>query len=108
MGTSTRYTHRPLESDAVAKTFGELLYWLRLSAGLSRLELADRVLCSENYIYRLESRDPRHRRGPSPWLVRALSEALDLTADQGEALVRARDCLEADKADGVASQQMRR
>src|SRR5690349_22763037 len=102
MGTSTRLAHRPSKSDPVASTFGELLYRLRLSAGLSRLELADRVLCSENYIYRLESRDPRHRRVPSPWLVRALSEALDLPADQGEALVRARDCLEADKADRVA------
>src|SRR5262249_32811998 len=76
----------------------ELLYRFRLSAGLSRMELADRVLCSENYVYRLESRDPRHRRVPTPWLVRALSEALGLTADQNEALLRARDRLERDRA----------
>src|SRR5262249_17889575 len=92
---------RQSKSDWAARTFAELLYRLRLSAGLSRLELADRVLCSENYIYRLESRDPRHRRVPTPWLVRALSEALPLTVDQGEALLPARDRLTRDKADAA-------
>jgi hypothetical protein len=63
------------------------------------MELADRALCSENCIYRLESRDPQHRRLPTPWLVQALSEALRLTADQREALLRARDRLERAKTD---------
>ena len=85
-----------LRHDGPARSFAELLYRHRLAAGLSRLELADRVLCSENYIYRLESRDPRHRRVPSPWLVRALAEALGLAGEHAEALQRARDRLDRD------------
>jgi transcriptional regulator with XRE-family HTH domain len=103
MQASTRNAHRQSKSDGAARTFAELLYRFRLAAGISRLELADRVLCSENYIYRLESRDPRHRRLPTPWLVRALSEALRLTGEQGEALLRARDRLEREKADARES-----
>lgn len=83
-------------ADGPARTFAELLYRHRLAAGLSRLELAGRVLCSENYIYRLESRDPRHRRVPTPWIVRSLSEALELNLEQAEALLRARDRLDRD------------
>lgn len=83
-------------NQAAARTFSELLYRYRLMAGISRMELAERVLCSENYIYRLESRDPRHRRVPTPWIVRALAEALALSADQSDGLLRARDRLERD------------
>ena len=81
------------------RTFGELLSRFRLGGGLSRLQLADRVLCSENYIYRLESSNPRNRRVPSPWLVHVLSEALRLSDDQGAALLEARDRLEIDTVD---------
>ena len=88
--------------DAAARTFAEALYRFRLAAGLSRLQLADRVLCSENYIYRLESRDPRHRRVPTPWLVRSLSEALELNDSQAEVLLRARDRLDRDVIRGFA------
>lgn len=90
---------RPPQDPGIENTFGELLYRLRLRAGLSRMELADRVLCSENYIYRLESRNPRHRRVPSPWLVHAFSEALQLNGDQRAALLEARDRLEIETAD---------
>ncbi len=96
MPSPARASMRQLRGTGAARSFAELLYRHRLTAGLSRLELADRVLCSENYIYRLESRDPRHRRVPSPWLVRALSEALALGNDQAETLLRARDRIERD------------
>jgi Helix-turn-helix domain len=66
---------------------------------LSRMQLADRVLCSENYIYRLESSNPGNRRVPSPWVVDVLSEALRLNGDQGAALLEARDRLEIDTVD---------
>jgi hypothetical protein len=98
---------RPLRPDGAARTFAELLYRHRLSAGLSRLELAARVLCSENYIYRLESRDGRHRRVPTPWIVRSLCEALQLTPEQGEALLRARDRLDRDVVRGSSGAQSR-
>ena len=81
---------RPIRAP---RSFAELLYRHRIAAGLSRLELAGLVQCSENYVYRLESRDLRHRRVPTPWLVRALSEALGLGPDQNESLLRARDRL---------------
>ena len=87
---------QPSRRDGAARSFAELLYRHRLAAGLSRLELAERVLCSENYVYRLESRDPRHRRVPTPWLVRALAEALQLDTEQAGALLRARDRLDRD------------
>jgi len=96
MALAPRVGARIARRDGSARTFAELLYRHRLSAGLSRLELADRVLCSENCIYRLESRDPRNRRVSSPWLVRALSEALELDEEQGDALLRARDRLDRD------------
>ena len=80
------------------RSFAELLYRHRIAAGLSRLELAGLVQCSENYIYRLESRDLRHRRIPTPWLVRALTDALGLDPDQREALLRARDRLGRERA----------
>ena len=67
MNMSIRGAARPLRRDGATRTFAELLYRHRLSAGLSRLELAARVLCSENDIYRLESRDGKHRRVPTPW-----------------------------------------
>lgn len=93
---SGREDVRQVRRDGGARTFAEVLYRCRLAAGLSRLKLADRVLCSENYIYRLESRDPRHRRVPSPWLVRALCEALELNVEQAEVLLKARDRLDRD------------
>ena len=96
MPSPARESMRQLRTEGAARSFAELLYRHRLTAGLSRLELADRVLCSENYIYRLESRDPRHRRVPTPWLVRALSEALALANDQAATLLRARDRMERD------------
>ncbi len=79
---STRPTRAP-------RSFAELLYRHRIAAGLSRIELAGLVQCSENYVYRLESRDLHHRRVPTPWLVRALTEALGLEPDEREALLRA-------------------
>lgn len=82
--------------ERAARSFAELLYRFRIAAGLSRLEVAGRVLCSENYVYRLESRDPRHRRVPSPWIVRSFAAALDLGEDDLERLLRARDRLERD------------
>ena|SRR5947209_1988804 len=96
MSPSLREDVRPARRDGAARTFAELLYRYRLCAGMSRLELAGRVLCSENYIYRLESRDPHHRRVPTPWIVRALSEALELDEEQAEGLLRARDQLDRD------------
>ncbi len=105
MQTSGREDIRPIRREGPARTFSELLYRYRLAAGLSRLELAGLVLCSENYIYRLESRDPRHRRVPTPWIVRALADALRLDTERAEALVRARDRLERDpvrRSDGAA------
>jgi transcriptional regulator with XRE-family HTH domain len=98
MQISTREGISQSRSEGSPRSFAELLYRFRLAAGLSRLELADRALCSENYVYRLESRDPRHRRVPTPWLVRALSDAMRLSVEQGEALLRARDRLERDLA----------
>lgn len=82
--------------EAPARSFPELLYRFRLAAGLSRMEVADRVLCSENYVYRLESRDPRHRRVPTPWLVRSLGDALGLSTQDLDRLLRARDRLDRD------------
>ncbi len=96
MPSFAREDVRPTRRDGAARTFAALLCRHRLSAGLSRLELAGRVLCSENYIYRLESRDPRHRRVPTPWIVRSLTEALDLNVEQADALLRARDRLDRD------------
>ncbi len=96
MQTSGRDDIRQVRRDGPARTFAELLYRYRLAAGLSRLELAGRVLCSENYIYRLESRDQRHRRVPTPWIVRALAEALELNTELADALLRARDRLDRD------------
>src|SRR5438445_299536 len=93
MPSPARESMRQLRTEGAARSFAELLYRHRLTAGLSRLELAGRVLCSENYIYRLESRDPRHRRVPTPWLVRALGTALQLDEDKVDALLRARDRL---------------
>ena len=96
METSVPQESNKVQPDAQARTFAEALYRYRLASGLSRLELASRVLCSENYIYRLESRDPRHRRVPTPWLVRALSEAMELNRSQSNVLLRARDRLDRD------------
>jgi transcriptional regulator with XRE-family HTH domain len=107
MQASVREDNQPRYRDGAARTFAELLYRHRLAAGLSRLELADRVLCSEKYIYRLESRDAKHRRVPTPWLVRALSDALQLNPEQGEALLRARDRLDRDSMRGSARSLVR-
>src|SRR5260370_40781528 len=96
MQTSGREDIRQVRREGPARTFAELMYRYRLPAGLSRLELAGRVLCSENYIYRLESRDPRHLRVPTSWIVRALAEALELNPEQAEALLRARNRLDRD------------
>src|SRR4030088_314832 len=96
MQTSGREDIRQIRRDGPARTFAELLYRYRLAAGLSRLELAGRVLCSENYIYRLESRDPRHQRVPTSWIAGGLGEALGLNPEQAEALLRARDRLDRD------------
>jgi transcriptional regulator with XRE-family HTH domain len=104
VNASVNLKARGNQGDVQGRTFAEALYRLRLAAGLSRLELADRVLCSENYIYRLESRDPRHRRVPRPWLVRALAEAMALDASQSEALLRARDRLDHDIVRGTQAQ----
>ena len=99
MQSPTRSGFGTSHNQWTERTFGELLSRFRLGGGLSRLQLADRVLCSENYIYRLESSSPRNRRVPSPWLVRVLSEALRLNDDQGAALLEARDRLEVDTVD---------
>ncbi len=90
---SARQRSASTRPSRTPRTFAELLYRHRIAAGLSRLELAGLVQCSENYVYRLESRDLRHRRVPTPWLVRALTEALGLEPDEREALLRARDRL---------------
>jgi hypothetical protein len=87
--------HEPTR-EGTARHFAELLYRFRLAAGLSRMEVAERVLCSENYLYRLESRDPRHRRVPTPWIVRSLADALSLSSEDLERLLRARDRFERD------------
>jgi hypothetical protein len=72
MQRSVRDDTREMQHEGGARTFAELMYRYRLAVGLSRLEVAERVLCSENYVYWLESRDPRHSSrpnamdGPSP------------------------------------------
>jgi ribosome-binding protein aMBF1 (putative translation factor) len=96
METFVRQESQRNQRDAQVRTFAEALYRYRIASGLSRLELANRVLCSENHIYRLGSRDPRHRRVPTPWLVRSLSEAMDLNRLQSDILLRARNRLDRD------------
>jgi hypothetical protein len=54
--TRVRLDSGRTRQDGPARTCAEALYRHRLAAGLSRLELAGRVLCSENYIYRLVAR----------------------------------------------------
>jgi transcriptional regulator with XRE-family HTH domain len=61
--------------EPVTPRFGQLLRRLRLAAGLSQDELAERAGVSSRGVRALEA---GHRASPRPETIRLLAEALDL------------------------------
>jgi len=93
MQASTHDLTRDSRTYGETTSFAQLLHRFRTAVGLSRLELANEVLCSENYLYWLELRDPRHRRSES-MARQSTSDAMHLNDEQSESLLPARNQLE--------------